>query len=248
MLAEQMTWVEYKERVKNSVMILPVGSMEQHGYALPLGVDVIISKALAVKVAEKVDGVVLPSITYGYKSQPTSGGGQLFSGTTSLDGNTLVQFTHDILRDTYRHGGRKFLILNGHYENNAFLTEAVDLFYREDVKEKTSLVILEWWNQVSPELTEELFREAGFPGWDTEHAGITETALMMEFAPDLVRWDKIRDDQSDRKPTYSIFPTPPDIIPASGALYKASYASPEKGKKLADEVVNNIVEIVKKEL
>jgi creatinine amidohydrolase len=248
MLAEQMTWMEYRDNVKHSVVILPMGSFEQHGPHLPLSVDVVIPTNFSKLVAEKINGMVLPPLTYGYKSQPTSGGGPLFPGTTSLDGNTLTNVVLDILRDTYRHGGRKFLLINGHYENVAFATEAVDLFIREIKEKDVKVVIVNWWDQIPEELIPELFAGAGFPGWDTEHASITETSLMLFFAPELVRKDKIIDDQAKRIPKYAIFPPSKDIIPASGVLYKATYASLEKGKKIATQVTDAIVEMVKHEL
>ena len=246
MLVEHMTWEEYRDEIGRRIIILPVGALEQHGPHLPMNVDVVIPKNLATMTAEQVESLVLPPIAYGYKSHPTSGGGQLFPGTTSLDGITLINLTLDILRETYRHGGRRFLMLNGHYENVSFLTEAVELFIRE--ADGARVVILSWWDQVSDEMVDKLFAEAGFPGWDTEHAAITETSLMLYFSPELVREEKIIDDQSERKPTYSIFPPPEDIIPKSGVLYKATYASREKGEELAKHVVDKIVKIVSEEL
>ena len=246
MQAEHMTWEEYRDEVVRRVVILPVGAFEQHGPHLPLNVDVVIPTNFATRVAKQIDGMVLAPITYGYKSHPTSGGGQLFAGTTSLDGTTLIHLALDILRETHRHGGRKFLIMNGHFENVAFLTEAIDLFLRHSSDSKVLLV--SWWDQVSDELIEEIFAGAGFPGWDTEHAGITETALMQYFAPELVREDKIIDDQSERKPTYSIFPAPDNIIPKSGVLYKATFASRQKGEKLANFVTDRIAQIARDEL
>jgi len=238
-----MTWEEYRDEVSRRIIILPVGSLEQHGPHLPLGTDVVIPTSLAKMVCKEVDAMVLPPIAYGYKAE---GGGQLFPGTTSLDGCTLINLTVDILRETYRHGGRRFLVLNGHYENVAFLTEAAQLFLRD--AEGARVVILAWWDQVSDEMIDELFAGAGFPGWDVEHAAITETALMQYFAPELVREDKIIDDQSERMPTYSVFPPPDDIISKSGVLYKATYASREKGEKLAKQVVGTIVQIARQEL
>lgn len=246
MLVEHMIWEEYRDEVIRRIIILPVGSLEQHGPHLPLNVDVVIPTSLAKMVDEQLDAMVLPTIAYGYKSHPTSGGGQLFPGTTSLNGMTLINLTLDILKETYRHGGRRFLLLNGHYENLAFVTEAVELFIEE--KSDARVVVLCWWDQVSDELVDELFAGAGFPGWDTEHAAITETSLMQYFAPELVREDRIIDDQSERNVTYSIFPPPEDIIPKSGVLYKATYASREKGEKLAKHVVDNIVQITRREL
>lgn len=246
MLVEQMTWEEYRDAVNSKIIILPIGSLEQHGPHLPLNVDVIIPSGLARAAAKKLNAMILPAIAYGYKSHPTSGGGQLFPGTTSLNGMTLIHLTLDILRETYRHGGRRFILLNGHYENVAFVTEAVELFVQQ--ASDARVVLLSWWDQISDELTEEIFADAGFPGWETEHAALTETSLMQFLAPDLVQEDKIIDDQSERKPTYSIFPPPKDIIPKSGVLYKATYASREIGEKIADQVVEVIVDIAGSEL
>jgi creatinine amidohydrolase len=238
-----MTWEEYRDQVTRRIIILPVGSLEQHGPHLPLNVDVVIPTSLAKMVCRELDAMVLPPIVYGYKSQ---GGGQSFPGTTSLDGTTLINLMLDILRETYRHGGRRFLVLNGHYENVAFVTEAVYVFLRE--ADGARVVILSWWDQVSDAMLDELFAEAGFPGWEMEHAALTETSLMQYFTPELVREDKIIDDQSERMPRYSIFPPPDDTIPKSGVLYKATYASREKGEKLAKHLVDTIVEIAREEL
>jgi creatinine amidohydrolase len=241
-----MTWKEYQQAIKRATIVLPVGSLEQHGPHLPLGTDVVIPLIIATRVAERLKAMVLPPIAYGYKSQPTSGGGQMFPGTTSLEGDTLVHLALDILRETYRHGGRRFLIIIGHYENTAFVGEAVDVFLRDSPEAK--VVILAWWDLISPKLVEELWAGVGFPGWDTEHASIAETSLMLYLAPELVRADKILDDQAARKPNYQIFPPPKDIIPRSGVLYKATFASREKGEKLAREAVDAIVEIALREL
>ena len=95
---------------------------------------------------------------------------------------------------------------------------------------------------------DELFAEVGFPGWEMEHAALTETSLMQFFNPDLVRDDRIVDDQGERMPTYAIFPAPDDIIPKSGVYYKAASASQEKGEKLAKHLVGAIVQICHQEL
>ena len=245
MFAADMTWQEYEKEVPRKVVLLPVGSLEQHGPHLPLDVDVIIPTNFARMIDNEIGCVVLPTINYGYKSHTTSGGGQLFPGTTSLNGNTLINLVLDILQETYRHGGRQFGIINGHYVNEAFIIEAVDLFLK-GVKD-AKVAIISWWDQVSDEMVEYLFAEAGFPGWDTEHAGITETSLMLYFAQEKVREGAIIDDQGEWKPTYSVFPPSDDIIPKSGVLYKATYASKEKGEKLAIQVTEKFVSIFRHE-
>jgi creatinine amidohydrolase len=242
-LIEHMTWEEYRDEVSQRIIILPVGAIEQHGPHLPLNVDVVISTNLAMMVSKELNAMVLPPIVYGYKAQ---GGGQLFSGTTSLDGITLINVTLDILRETYKHGGKRFLVLNGHYENVAFLTEAVQLFLRDT--DDPLVVLLSWWDQVSYKLIDELFAGVGFPGWEMEHAALTETSLMQYFAPELIREERIIDDQCERKPMYAIFPPPEDTFPKSGVFYKAKSASRDKGEKLAKYLVETIANICYLEL
>ncbi len=244
MLAENMTWQEYQEEIGKRVVILPLGALEQHGPHLPLNVDVVIPRSLASMVDMEIEAIVFPSIAYGYKPLP-GGGGQVYPGTTSLNGTTLINIVLDILRCTYHHGARKYLLLNGHYENVAFATEAVELFFRE--QSDAHVLIVSWWDLVSQDILDEIFKEVGFPGWDVEHAGIGETSLMQYFAPDFVREDKIVDDESKRRVPYLIFPPPEDIITRSGSFYKATYSSKEKGELLARSITGRIVEIANQE-
>lgn len=81
-----LSWVAYQERLRddNLVVFIPCGALEQHGPHLPLGTDALLSTAVAQTVAEKVNGLVVPTFSYGYKSQPKSGGGQHFPGTIAF--------------------------------------------------------------------------------------------------------------------------------------------------------------------
>jgi len=58
MLVEHMTWEEYRHEVSRRIIILPVGSLEQHGLHLPLSVDVVIPTSLAKMVCEELDAIV----------------------------------------------------------------------------------------------------------------------------------------------------------------------------------------------
>ena len=127
-----MSWTVYRDRLAGDpIIFLPVGALEQHGPHLPMGCDAILASAMAARVADALDGLQLPALRYGYKSQARSGGGQLFPGTTSLDGATLTAMVRDILREVARHGVRRVVIVNGHVENQWFLTEGIDLALRE---------------------------------------------------------------------------------------------------------------------
>ena len=136
----EMSWMEYRERLAGdgAVVLLPAGALEQHGPHLPLGTDAILATEMARRAAERVDGIVAPALTYGYKSQPRTGGGNHFCGTTSLDGGTLTATVRDLVRELARHGARRIAVIDGHYENQMFLTEGIDLAVRDAARPPAS--------------------------------------------------------------------------------------------------------------
>ena len=74
-LMQELTWPEFQARLRDEIIMLPTGSLGQHGPHLPLGVDVVIPTGFALRTAEALGaGIVAPAVPYGYKSQPTSGG------------------------------------------------------------------------------------------------------------------------------------------------------------------------------
>ena len=86
----RVSWPAYRDRIAhNAIVIVPIGALEQHGHHLPLGVDGILATEISRRVARRVDGLVAPTLAYGFKSQPRTGGGDHFPGTTSLDAATL---------------------------------------------------------------------------------------------------------------------------------------------------------------
>lgn len=246
LLMTHLTWKEYQKKIKEDILIIPTGSTEQHGPHLPLGVDAIIATNLALAIAEKVDGIVAPTFTYGYKSQPCSGGGPLFPGTIDLNGNTLISFTKDIINEFLADGWQKILILDAHYENEAFIAEGIDLILRGQNNDFPKVLIGNWWDNISPELLPKLFDEVEFRGWALEHAAITETSMMMYFNPELVR-EELMGQEDFTPPNYQIFPVPKTLVPSSGALYTGKSSTAEKGRLIVENVVENIVIFLNKE-
>lgn len=231
----EMTWTEYRDAVAaGAAVLVPVGSIEQHGHHLPLETDIAIATRLAERVAAGCNAVVGPPIPFGYKSQALSGGGQIFPGTTSLEGQTLTLLARDVARELLRHGARRILFLSGHGENQFFLFEAADLALagRNDAK----IIVTGWWQHLPDELLDDLF-DGDFPGWDLEHAATVETALMLALAPDSVRSDRIIDEVVPNVPGYSVFPQPAGLVPASGLLSRATPATAAMGARLVDTVV-----------
>ncbi|MBC8492524.1 MAG: creatininase [Chloroflexi bacterium] len=241
---QEMTWREYVDRIRQgAVVILPCGALEQHGPHLPLETDELIARRIAEEVAGHVGAIVAPSIVYGAKSQALTGGGQVFPGTTSLDGQTLIFLVRDIVRELLRHGARKIVLLNGHGENTAFLYEGVDLALSEKGPAEVKVLVVNWWDLVSERTLDRVFPE-GFPGWDLEHAAVIETSLVYALAPELVWREVITDEELEFIPRYTIFPQPQNLVPESGLLSKVSPASREKGVMLFKEVQQALLDVL----
>lgn len=239
-----MTWKEFESK-KDRPLILPVGSTEQHALHLPLCVDSKIAEGISKLLAEKADCIVAPTLSYGYKSKPLSGGGPLFPGTIDLSGKTLMSLTEDILEEFILDGFKKIFVMNAHFENEAFLIESIDIVSRRH----PDVTILEsnWWDVLSQRDIDYVFSEVPFPGWAFEHAAVTETSLMMYLAPELVHLEKMSSDKGADPIPYFKYPIVEGMVPASGNLAPAKSSSSEKGKYIADSAISEFINIMNKE-
>lgn len=234
-----MTWKDYEARVKDSVLIIPVGSTEQHSVHLPLGTDVLIPEFILGDIEKRINCVIAPTINYGYKSQPTSGGGPLFPGTIDLSGNTMINLVKDILDEFIRDGWEKIILFSAHYENETFIAEAADLITRDQKTKFPRIILTNWWSFLDDELLPKIFDEVEFPGVELEHAAIFETSLLLHYAPSLVKMDRVIDEGVEHVPPYQQFPPMEGLIPESGTLHTARSSSAEKGKMMSENVVEN---------
>jgi creatinine amidohydrolase len=237
-LFAELTWPEVAEAIdRGAGVVLPVGSTEQHGYHLPLATDAMLAADLALAIAEPLDLLVAPTVTYGYRSRPLSGGGQGFVGTTSISARTLMALVEDVLRDLVRQGFRRLLVLNWHFENAHFVYESAYLALEPHAETPATATVMEApFQDLSQETMDLLFGDE-FPGWATEHASIMETSLMLHLHPDLVRFERAVDDRAERSPWWDVVPTPSAFVPDSGTLWKATRADAEKGRRTWEEIV-----------
>lgn len=143
------------------LLLVPVGSVEQHGPHLPLGTDTIVAVALAQAIARsRSDAVLAPPLGFG-----ASGEHQGFSGTISIGTDVLASVLTEIIRSA-RSWCRGVVIVSGHGGNAVALGRASR---RGETEGDQVLVVA-----------------ASVPGADA-HAGRTETSLLLALAPGLVR-------------------------------------------------------------
>lgn len=249
---EKMDWQSYAQKVENgeAVIMLPVGAIEQHGPHMSMDPDVLIPTAISEGVAKLSNKIlVAPAIVYGYKSQVKSGGGNFFPGTTCLNGKTLIDTVKDLLVAYARHGNRKFVLVNGHFENSMFLIEGIDLAISQLKTEgiDARVMLLSYWDYVNQKTIDTVFPD-GFTGWDVEHGGVLETSLMLYLHPDCVDMNKIDHHPPATFPPYDIFPSDQSWVPSSGTLSSAKNASEEYGKLLYEVCTKGIYESILDEL
>ncbi len=247
---ERLKWTEYVERMKEQpVIFLPVGALEQHGPHLPMNCDEVIPRDISEEVARRIGGLVAPSLSYGYKSQPRTGGGNHFPGTTSLCAEAMILSVRDVIEEFARHGARRLVLMDGHSENTMFITEGIDLALRElrrDGIQDMKILRIGYYEFTSAE-TEKIVWPEGFPSWPLEHAGMMETSVMLYRHPDLVDMSRLATDVPAKFPPYDVFPASWDnwpTLPRSGALNSAKSATAEKGKLMFEEYVHGISDAV----
>ncbi|HEX6949639.1 MAG TPA: creatininase family protein [Nitrospira sp.] len=226
-----------RAEISSSTLLLPIGSVEQHGPHLPLTVDLEIAAAIATEVARRLNGFVAPPIAYGARSISHSGGGRAFAGNVFAKAGTLVAYIRDIILSFIESGARKIVIINGHYENESLIFEALE--EARDVSAGFHGMAVSWWSVVPEALIGELF-PGGFPGWHAEHAGVTETSLMLYLRPDAVGEVRV---VNDHPPAAGIYAT--DLACTNrGVLSTTAGASAAIGRALFDAICAACVEAV----
>ncbi|MBF0696552.1 creatininase [Actinomyces bowdenii] len=226
---------------RDPIILIPVGSIEQHGPHMPLGVDTLLSTMMAELTAESIGAYVGPTVSTGYKSQQRSGGGNHIIGSFGFDAQTVIGVCRTLVREFCRHGARRIVFINGHYENYQFIYEGVDLALRdlEGQEAPARVMMVSYWDFVTDEVIAELYPD-GFPGWDVEHGGVMETSLMLTHFPDLVHMDRVMDLPAAQLPAYDLLPVDASLTPESGCLSSALASSEAKGRILTDSVVEEM--------
>lgn len=250
-LHSELNWVEFDRRLKESdpTILLPIGSLEQHGPHSPNGSDEMLTRLIAEEVARRADALVAPSISYGCRSVPRTGGGDHFPATTSISGRTLSFLVRDIVRELARHGVGQIVVLDTHFENEWFVIEGIDLAMREInmLGYRVPRVLkVRYFELLSEEVIARVY-PAGFPGWALEHAGVMTTSLHLYLTPDLVDMSKAPDHGPIEFPAYDVFPYEDQPGSETGCLNEPTSASAESGKLIFDTVVAELCGIIARE-
>ncbi|MBC7264748.1 MAG: creatininase family protein [Chloroflexi bacterium] len=230
----EMTWVEAEEALKTRrIALLPVGSTEQHGHHLPLATDYILAEEIAKKVAEQVNALVLPGIPYGpvYTFRH-------YAGTIGIRPETLQIMVEDVCRSVKGQGIDIVAVIIGH------LTDVPPVqFAARNLREEGMLVLYLFHPGLDYILKHICETKRAHPR--VVHAAEVETSLMLALRPDLCQMDKAKVEYPDFPVWYDYVPLSTKGIVRTGTYGDATAASAEKGKKMVDVIVSNIVKILR---
>ena len=228
----------------DAIVILPVGSIEQHGPHLPVEVDSMLGETVALEAARRVAArgepiLVLPMLWTGLSEHHMS-----FGGTITLDDATFLAVLRCIVRSVVRHGFRRIVLLNGHGGNDNAMRVAADMLTPEF---QVPIVQFTYWYAAAEPIAAILETQTGL-----RHACEAETSMMMALRPELVARDRIPLAKSNVTPEVSELVgggmyrwRTLGAMSASGVMGNPEAATPEKGERLiagiADELARKLL-------
>ncbi len=235
-----LTWQQLLDAsVLGSTVVLPIGAIKPHGPHLPLATDSIIAEYFARQLADRISGVLLPTLTYGYRTNPQRMGGE-FPGVFDLSATTFTRHVGDLLKACYREGFRSINIVQAAYTNVPFVLDAVQQF--ADGAPDMKVISGAWWDYTPESLRNDIARETGTPRSQDHHAAMVETSLMMHASPRLVRADLLRAYPAGAgQLRHSVVPMPENLQTEDGVVFQNANASAEIGRRIAEAALENMV-------
>jgi creatinine amidohydrolase/Fe(II)-dependent formamide hydrolase-like protein len=174
LLLQEMTWTDVRDYLKSSDMIIiPLGSTEQHGPHLPLGTDFYLSLDTAKAISARTGVVVAPVVMAGYSLYHSG-----FPGTLSLKPETLEEVLYETAVMLVKYGFRRIMFFNYHGGNNVVQEKVV---YRINQTTEATAIAIGYGGPIQKLEDQEFF------DW---HAGIEETSMILYFEPKLARMER----------------------------------------------------------
>jgi creatinine amidohydrolase len=230
-----------------TVVILPIGSVEQHGQHMPMGTDSYLAHGVCLATAERATGgeiAVLPPPWYGFSRHHMR-----FAGSITLSADTLMRLVGDIVDSIIQHGFRRVILVNGHGGNVGVVDVLASTIGARHYG-KTRFAGVNYW-QLAADAIREIRRSK--PG-GTGHACEFETAVMLHLYRELVKMERAVTLYPDTGSSYlstdlfggSKVRTYLDFkdLSSSGTLGDPSLATAEQGKRFLDACVGALAAFI----
>jgi creatinine amidohydrolase len=221
-----MTWPEVEEALKRTdVVIIPVGSIEQHAKHLPLGTDSYLAVETCKLIAQKAEAVVAPVVLAGLSPHHMG-----FPGTITLTPETFEAVVYETALSLIHHGFRKILLYNGHGGNTTSVANII-----EKINQTTAATALDL-DKVQVPRKEPLYPPIALD----VHSGVSETSSALYLFGNLVDMSKVEN---------PVLTFPPDMLksmemsktnPAFNEAWENIWFRPlETGKKTSTREMTN---------
>jgi len=181
-------WLEHEE---HPVVIIGIGSIEQHGPHLPLGMDSLAVKDIIHKVASRSNSVCVHPCWPGYSPHHMG-----FRGTITFSWETLMGVMMDTIGSLAYHGVKRVIIVNGHGGN----TQIMNLVSQQAKREYDVMVFVPTGPAGTDLAKKKADRSKRY--WDV-HSGTNETGTALGLFPELVEMWRVPEDW---EPSNSINP------------------------------------------
>ncbi|TMC69198.1 MAG: creatininase family protein [Chloroflexi bacterium] len=221
---------------RDVAVLLPTGSVEQHGPHLPVGTDGLIAERLALAAAGRLadECVVLPTLWYGFSPHHMS-----FPGTVTVAAGTYLRLVAEIAESLYAHGVRRLVILNGHGGNSAPLKMIAAELARAHGKSPS---VVTYWDLIAAEAGD-FFEE---PELVCGHACALETSLALHLFPEAVRRELIPERSGETGPHMFGRAGPAEGLDfrnysSNGVIGDPSLATADLGRRLFDLIIERLV-------
>lgn len=220
------------------VALLPTGSVEQHGPALPLGTDFLAAEATVERFADRddrEDTIILPTVPVGVSVHHRQ-----FDGSLWTDPDTFADYVADIAASVASHGVEKVVVVNGHGGNSGALQRAARRLRDEEI---AFVAPWNWWDNLGPLIEELLDTSLG-------HADEVETSAMLAAAPDLVRKAALEEAEENGADSWGKTVQGASVgfdaidFTESGAVGKPTNGTAEIGNELLDRAGEDLVALV----
>lgn len=227
----ETTWVGAKEYFKsNDIVLLPVGSTEQHGPHNPLGTDHLVARGLAEKAAEITKVLCLPTVPFGVSSHHRQ-----FWGTVYVRSEVFKAYLRDVCLSLKYYGVSKVVVVNGHGGNTRSLVELA----RELREDGIFLSVFIWWRASRQRL------DSIFSLEERGHAAAEETSVNLALHSRLVDMKRaVNERRRQLFPEASvgvIYGLDTVDLTGSGVMGISKTASAEKGEKIVQVAVEELV-------
>jgi len=249
MLWHEQNWPTIQSLNKDTPVVVPLGSCEQHGHHLPVFVDTIQVTEVASRLEEKLGDAMLltPCLWLGCSHHHKD-----FPGTISVVPSLFSEMVSSVAKSILRAGFRRIFFLNGHGGNETPGTQALtELIAKDDAADDAYLALASWWKAAVDGLAPE---RHGLETPRITHACEIETSMMLFLRPDLVRTDRIVENKlalgsewfdSDYGGKVSVFRRFHRLT-GPGCMGKPSAATAEKGASMMDAVISDLADFLKK--